>query len=91
MTESNPQEVRKLANALISDLANQERKSVEEKIKLLLGVLRNCEVYLQDYAAGEQTVFKFFVTTGWVRDEIAETRSVLIEKHKLPPDWCTKT
>jgi hypothetical protein len=40
---------------LIPDLAEEDRKSVDEGIKMLHGVLRNCELYLQDYAAGQQT------------------------------------
>ncbi len=58
---------------LISDLAEEDRKSMEEKIKMLHYVVRNCELYLQDYAAGQQTAYKFLVTTEWVCKEIAET------------------
>lgn len=59
---------------LIPDLAEEDRKSVDEEIKMLHGVLRNCELYLQDYAAGQQTAFKFLITTECVCSEIAETR-----------------
>ena len=38
--------------ALISDLAEEERKTVEQWIKALQAMLRECECYLQDYAAG---------------------------------------
>jgi hypothetical protein len=69
---------------LISDLAEEDRKSVEEKIKMLHYVLQNCELYLRDYAAGQQTAYKFFITTHWVLSEMAETRSALVKKHKLP-------
>ena len=51
---------------LISDLAEEDRKSMEEKIKMLHYVLRNCELCLQDYTAGQQTAYKFLITTEWV-------------------------
>jgi hypothetical protein len=37
---------------LISDLAEEERKTVEQWIKALQAMFRECECYLQDYAAG---------------------------------------
>jgi hypothetical protein len=68
---------------LISDLAHEERKAVEEKINQLLSVLRICDVYLRDYAGGTQTGGKFLISTDMVRGEIAEARNLLIEKHNL--------
>jgi hypothetical protein len=56
---------------------------MEEKIKMLRGVLRTCDAYLQDYAAGEQTGFKLLCATELVCREITETRDALLTKHKL--------
>ena len=77
---------RKPVQELISDLTNKDRKAVEEKIKMLQYVLQNCELcplYLQDYAAGEQTGFKLLCATELVCREITETRDALLTKHKL--------
>jgi hypothetical protein len=41
-------------------------------------------LYLQDYAAGTQTVGKFLISTDMVRNEIAELRDDLIKKYKIP-------
>ena len=69
---------------LISDLAREERKAVEEKVNQLLSVPRICDVYLRDYAGGTQTVGKFLISTDMVRGEITEARNLLMEKHNLP-------
>ena len=44
----------------------------------------NCEVYLQDYAAGQQTAYKFHIPTQWVCSEIAEIREDVVAKHRIP-------
>ena len=43
---------------LISDLTEEERKSVEECIRVLPKVFRECEDYLREYEANDATVFK---------------------------------
>lgn len=75
---------RRKGNELIPDLTKKDRKVMEEKIKGLEYVLQNCALYLRDYAAGQQTAFKFLYTTLMVYRELAETRDALLTKHKLP-------
>ena len=75
---------RRKGKELISALTKKDRKVIEEKIKVLRYVMQNCEVYLRDYAAGQQTAFKFLCTTLQVYREVAETRDALLTKHKLP-------
>jgi hypothetical protein len=69
---------------MIADLSEEERKSVERWIRLLPAQFRQCECYLQDYAAGTQVVGKLIHVMDTTRMLIDEARKDLIERHKLP-------
>jgi hypothetical protein len=69
---------------LISDLTEEQRKSVEESIRVLPKVFRECEGYLREYEANEATVFKLLQAMKVVAGAITYTRSDLIDKHKIP-------
>lgn len=69
---------------LITKLSDEERKSVEERLKTLQYAMHNCEVYLRDYMAGEQNAFKFLTTIGWVHGEIEKVATELMKVHELP-------
>jgi hypothetical protein len=47
---------------------------MDEKIKFLRYVMKNCELYMRDYEAGQQTALKFLCTTLHVYSGAAETR-----------------
>jgi hypothetical protein len=66
---------------LISELTSEERRSVEQGTKRLLQSFHTCEMYLRDYLAGRQNVYKFLATTSWVEMAIADLQRDLIEKH----------
>lgn len=74
----------KFGNPMITDLSEEECKSVEERLQMLQGVMRNCEVYLQDYVAGDQNAFKFLTTMGWLHEEIEEAVKELMKVHDIP-------
>jgi hypothetical protein len=67
----------------ISDLTEEERKLVEEKIKYVQFALRNIQTNLQDYTAGRQMVIKFLGTILIARQDMYEACCVLIKAHKL--------
>jgi hypothetical protein len=69
---------------MITDLSEEERKSVEQWIRLLPAQFRQCEGYLQDYGRGEQNVHKLIGVMDTTRMLIDEAREDLIERHKLP-------
>jgi hypothetical protein len=69
---------------LISDLTEEQRKSIEESIRVLPKVFRECEGYLREYEANEATVFKLLQAMKVVAGAITYTRSDLIAKHKIP-------
>ena len=69
---------------LIPDLSEGKRKSVEERLKMLQGVMRSCEEYLRGYVAGYQNVIKFLNTMGWVHEEIKESAKKLMKVYGLP-------
>lgn len=69
---------------LISELTEEGRKSVEESIKLLPKVFRECESYLRDYEAGEQNALKLLQAMNMVKRAIIESRSDLLKTHKIP-------
>ena len=68
---------------LISELAEEERKSAEEQIRMLHTVFRQCECYLRDYEAGEQNVFKLVGVMEQTRALIGDASSDLIERHRI--------
>ena len=69
---------------LISDLTEEERKSVEECIRVLPKVFRECEGYLRGYEKNVATVFKLLQAMKVVGGAITYARSDLIAKHKIP-------
>jgi len=68
----------------ISDLSEDDRKSTEEIVRSLPHVFRLCELRLQRYGAGEDTVLKTLIDMEIARREIGEAQSDLIKKHELP-------
>ncbi|MFI5113728.1 MAG: hypothetical protein ACHP7J_01185 [Terriglobales bacterium] len=66
---------------LISELTAEERRSAEQGTKRLLQSFHTCEMYLRDYLAGGQNVYKFLGTTSWVQMAIEDLQRDLIEKH----------
>ena len=69
---------------LISELTEEERKSVKELLGRLPMIFRQCECYLRDYEAGEQNVIKLLNVMGDTREMIAEARDGLIGRHRIP-------
>jgi len=69
---------------LISNLTEDDRKSLGSQIKGLSFVLHQCEGRLQRYGAGEDTVLKLLYDMETTRDLIAEIQGDLIKRHKLP-------
>ena len=69
---------------LISDLAEEERKTVGQWIKALQVMFRECECYLQDYAAGEQNLLKLLWEMKATREMLGEAMSNLTKKHRIP-------
>jgi hypothetical protein len=69
---------------LITDLSDEDRKVVEERLRFLQHLIASCEVYLQDYLGGKQDAFKFLNTTFYVHQEIEETVKLLMKLHDLP-------
>jgi hypothetical protein len=82
--ETEEKEIKTNWNECLSDLPEGDRKAVEEKIKMLRGLMRECEAYLQGYADGKTTVFKFLSATTGLDTEMVGLREDLIAKHKLP-------
>jgi hypothetical protein len=68
---------------LISDLTEEQRKSMEAWIRVLPKALRECEDYLREYKANEATVFKLLQAMKVVGGAITYARSDLIAKHKI--------
>jgi len=66
---------------LISELTAEERRSAEQGTKRLLQSFHTCEMYLRDYLAGGQNVYKFLGTTSSVQMAIEDLQRDLIEKH----------
>ena len=85
----NPKEeiIRRSYPRLISDLTKEERKSVEEWIRVLPNVLRECEGHLREYEANEATVFKLLQTMNKVIRAVGDARNDLIERHKIPDGY----
>ena len=71
---------------LISELKHEERTSIRAYIETLPKWFRQCECYLKDYDAGEQTVLKLLQVVKETRALIDDTINELIEKHRLPND-----
>ena len=69
---------------MITDLSEEERKSVEQWIRLVPAQFRQCECYLKDYAAGTQVVGKLISVMDATSDIIEDACKDLIERHKLP-------
>jgi hypothetical protein len=69
---------------MITDLSEEERKSVEERLKLLQAAMRYCEGYLRDYAAGGQNAIKFLNTVACLHGEVKESAKTLVKVHDLP-------
>ncbi|HMD16010.1 MAG TPA: hypothetical protein VKH18_05025 [Terriglobales bacterium] len=74
---------------MITDLSEEERKSMQERIEKLLVSLNDCGSYPRNYAAGTQNVAKLFGVMCWTEDAIVEVRDELSKVHPatLPPKW----
>ena len=68
----------------ISDLMEEDRKPMEQQVKLLSLSLRQCESRLQQYGVGNDTVFHLLHEMDIARELLTEVRGDLIKKHKLP-------
>jgi hypothetical protein len=75
--------IEKGSRVLISDLAQDERKTVEQWVKALQLMLRECECYLQDYVAGEQNVLQLLWEMRATREMLGEAMSSLTKKHRM--------
>ena len=75
--------INKDKTTLISDLAEDERKTVEQWIKALQVMFRECECYLRDYALGEQNVLKLLWEMNATRVMLGEAISNLTKKHRI--------
>ncbi len=60
-------------------LGKEERKAVEKRIRMLPGLFRSCECYLQDYEAGAQNVIKLISVMNFTQEMIGEVRNDLIK------------
>jgi hypothetical protein len=69
---------------LISELAEEERKSAEEQIKMLLFMMSHgCEGYLRMYVAGKQNVIKTLWEMKHTHKMLGEVIGYLIDKHRV--------
>ena len=84
MTNPNEEVIGPSHPRLISDLAAEERRSMEAWIRELPKVLRECECHVREYEANEATVFRLLQAMNVVGGAIAYARSDLIAKHKIP-------
>jgi hypothetical protein len=69
---------------LISELSEEDRQAVEHWVELLPKAFRRCEVYLRDYKEDTQNVLKLLQEMDTTSMMIAEARSDLIERHRIP-------
>jgi hypothetical protein len=72
---------------MITALSAKDRKVVEERLKILSALKRQCEGYLRDYMAGGQNVAKFHNIMRYVHEDTEETLKELLKIHGLPPDF----
>jgi len=70
--------------ARISDLAEEDRKSVEQYITTLPKIFDQCESRLRGYGAGRETVIKLLNEMKIARTVIDEAQMELVRGHKLP-------
>jgi hypothetical protein len=69
---------------LISELTEEERKSMEEWIRRLSIVFRLCDSRLLHYGTGEENVLKLLQDMNMVGAVISDARSELLKAHKIP-------
>jgi hypothetical protein len=84
MKESNEEANRPTFPMFISELTEEERKSVKERIKRVPLMFRECENCLREYEANEATALKLLVTMYSMFQGLREFGSDLAEKHKKP-------
>ena len=71
-------------NILITDLSGEDRKPMEERLKILSSQMHICrDSYLRDYLAGDQNVIKLLNIMGWVHADIEEAAKELMKVHDL--------
>jgi hypothetical protein len=83
MTEL-PDEDRSRWSNGITKLSDEDRKSVEEQLQSLQPAWHQCEVYLRDYVAGNQSAFKFLNTVGMLHGEVEEAAKEVMRVHDIP-------
>jgi hypothetical protein len=68
----------------ISDLSEEDRKSVKKQLYLLRYMMHQCEQYMWDYVMDDQTALKFLGAMGMAHNGIEEAVKVLVKVHDLP-------
>jgi hypothetical protein len=69
---------------LISELTEEERKSMEEQVYVLSHCLRQCGSRLRLYGTGEDTSIHLLGDIEPLLGALEEVRRGLIKKHRLP-------
>jgi hypothetical protein len=78
MTETN-------LTMLISELSEEDRKAAEQSVeqcsRMLQMMVRQCDLYLRDYAAGKQNVAKLYGVLVQTQMAIKDASTDLIQRH----------
>jgi hypothetical protein len=67
----------------ISELSEEDRRSVEHWVELVPTAFRECEVYLRDYREDAQSAIKLLCVLDNTRNELDEARADLMKRHHL--------
>jgi predicted transcriptional regulator len=71
---------------LISELAEERRKDMEDQFRALSSQLRVYERSLQQYSRGEETAIHLLDQMNFLRAVFEDIRTKLIKYHNLPSD-----
>jgi len=69
--------------SMISDLSEKDRKLALKQVKGLLFALKQCDLYLRDYAAGTQTAVKLLCAIWSTESMLAECEKELRRIHRV--------
>jgi hypothetical protein len=69
---------------MLTDISEEDRKSVEDRLRRLQGMMRYCEGYLRNYVEGKQNAIKFLSTVADLHEEVKQAAKELMQVHDLP-------
>lgn len=81
-----PNAMKRNFTTLITQLTEEERKTMEQWVKMLSLVLGQCQSRLQSYGAGEDTSIHLLGEIQILRGMLGDARADLVKSHKLPAD-----